>query len=49
MISLVVVVAAFVAMEPITYLVHRFVFHGVGMFLHRSHHRRWSAPRDAVA
>lgn len=43
--SLAVVVVAFVVMEPLTYLAHRFVFHGLGMFLHRSHHRRWSAPR----
>ncbi|WP_436794429.1 sterol desaturase family protein [Actinospongicola halichondriae] len=41
-----VAVVAFVVMEPVTYLAHRFVFHGAGMFLHRSHHRRWSAPRD---
>jgi beta-carotene 3-hydroxylase len=33
------VVLAFVAMEPITYLTHRFVMHGVGLRLHRSHHR----------
>lgn len=31
---------AFVAMEPITAATHRFVMHGVGAFLHRSHHRR---------
>lgn len=43
--SFVVVVVAFVVMEPVTYLAHRFVFHGLGMFLHRSHHRRWSSPR----
>lgn len=30
---------AFVAMEPITALVHRYVMHGVGLGLHRSHHR----------
>jgi beta-carotene 3-hydroxylase len=30
---------AFVAMEPITALVHRFVMHGIGLGLHRSHHR----------
>lgn len=41
----VVVVVAFVVMEPLTYLTHRYVFHGLGMVLHRSHHRRWSAPR----
>ncbi len=44
--ALAVAAATFVVMEPVTYLVHRFVFHGAGMFLHRSHHRRWSAPRD---
>jgi beta-carotene 3-hydroxylase len=32
--------AAFVAMEPLTAATHRFVMHGVGMGLHRSHHRR---------
>jgi beta-carotene 3-hydroxylase len=31
---------AFILMEPITYLTHRFVMHGFGFFLHRSHHRR---------
>lgn len=43
--SLGIVIVAFVVMEPVTYLAHRFVFHGLGMVLHRSHHRRWSAPR----
>src|SRR5262245_60270435 len=27
-------------MEPVTAATHRFVMHGVGMGLHRSHHRR---------
>jgi beta-carotene 3-hydroxylase len=36
----VVVAVAFVAMEPITALTHRFVMHGPGQVLHRSHHRR---------
>lgn len=31
---------AFVAMEPLTYAAHRWVMHGVGWVLHRSHHRR---------
>lgn len=35
-----IALAAFVAMEPITALVHRAVMHGAGMVLHRSHHRR---------
>ena len=35
------VVVAFVVMEPVTYLAHRYVMHGLGRRLHRSHHRRW--------
>lgn len=40
--------AAFLVMEPVTYAVHRWVMHGVGIVLHRSHHRaravgRWEA------
>ena len=31
-------VAAFVAMEGVSYLAHRFVMHGAGMVWHRSHH-----------
>ena len=31
---------AFVAMEPLTYAAHRWVMHGVGWTLHRSHHLR---------
>jgi beta-carotene 3-hydroxylase len=34
------VAGAFVAMEGVTYLTHRFVMHGFGMGWHRSHHRR---------
>jgi len=37
---IVLAVLAFAAMEPVTALTHRFVMHGVGMSLHRSHHRR---------
>ena len=33
-----VAVAAFVGMEGFTYLAHRFVMHGIGWALHRSHH-----------
>jgi beta-carotene 3-hydroxylase len=32
-------VASFVAMEPITAATHRWVMHGLGSRLHRSHHR----------
>jgi len=31
--------AAFLVMEPVAYLVHRFVMHGVGAGWHHSHHR----------
>lgn len=37
--ALVIAVAGFVAMEPLTALAHRFVMHGIGRSLHRSHHR----------
>ncbi len=33
------VVVAFVAMEPVAYLLHRFVMHRAGMVWHRSHHQ----------
>ena len=45
MTSLFVVVVAFVVMEPLTYAAHRWVMHGVGARLHRSHHRRWPTRR----
>jgi hypothetical protein len=35
-----VAVVAFVLMEPLTAASHRWVMHGVGLGLHRSHHRR---------
>lgn len=35
-----IAVAAFVLMEPFTAWAHRYVMHGPGVFLHRSHHRR---------
>jgi len=38
--AVVVAVVAFAAMEPATAATHRFVMHGVGIALHRSHHRR---------
>jgi len=38
--TVVVVVASFLLMEPITALTHRYVMHGVAVALHRSHHRR---------
>ncbi len=44
--AVVVAAAAFVAMEPLTYLAHRYVMHGLGRRLHRSHHRRWPARAE---
>ena len=45
--SLLLALAAFAVMEPVTAATHRFVMHGVGFALHRSHHhgdhRRWEA------
>ena len=38
--STTVILLAFVAMEAVSYLAHRFVMHGFGMGWHRSHHRR---------
>jgi beta-carotene 3-hydroxylase len=34
-----IVLAGFLVMEPVTAFVHRYVMHGVGWALHRSHHR----------
>jgi len=42
----VVALVAFVVMEPVTYLAHRFVMHGIGRRLHRSHHHRWQRAGD---
>jgi beta-carotene 3-hydroxylase len=47
MTALVLVLGAFVVMEPITAATHRWIMHGIGERLHRSHHRatsgRWEA------
>jgi len=37
--TIMIAVTAFVLMEPITAATHRWVMHGIGEFLHRSHHR----------
>lgn len=37
--TFVLAVAAFVLMEPLTAATHRWVMHGIGEFLHRSHHQ----------
>jgi beta-carotene 3-hydroxylase len=45
--ALVLVLGAFVVMEPVTAATHRWIMHGLGERLHRSHHRahtgRWEA------
>jgi beta-carotene 3-hydroxylase len=38
---------AMVVMEPVTALVHRFVMHGIGERLHRSHHRARTGTFEA--
>jgi beta-carotene 3-hydroxylase len=38
MTAFLITVAAFVLMEPVTALTHRFVMHGFGMGWHRTHH-----------
>jgi beta-carotene 3-hydroxylase len=38
MTAVAIVLAALVAMEGVSYLTHRFVMHGFGIGLHRSHH-----------
>ena len=37
--SILIAIAAFMLMEPFTAATHRWVMHGIGEFLHRSHHR----------
>ena len=34
-----VMIVAFIAMEPATAATHRWIMHGIGEWLHRSHHR----------
>lgn len=38
--NVLIAIVAFAAMEPITAATHRWIMHGIGEFLHRSHHRR---------
>ena len=45
--AVLVALVAFVMMEPITAATHRWVMHGVGEFLHRSHHRRTQTMFEA--
>ena len=43
-VDLLLVLAAFLGMEVLVYLSHRFVMHGPGMPIHKSHHRRRPEP-----
>lgn len=45
--SILVAALAFVVMEPVTAATHRWVMHGVGWFLHRSHHRELASRFEA--
>jgi beta-carotene 3-hydroxylase len=47
MTALVVALVAFAAMEPVTAATHRWVMHGVGERLHRSHHQRHDGRWEA--
>ncbi len=42
--AVVLAVATFLVMEPLTYVTHRWVMHGFGMAWHRSHHARRHGP-----
>ncbi|MHB1536884.1 MAG: sterol desaturase family protein, partial [Acidimicrobiales bacterium] len=44
--SVVVASVAFAVMEPVSYASHRWVMHGAGWVLHRSHHRDNRERRD---
>jgi beta-carotene 3-hydroxylase len=39
-----ILVACFIAMEFFSYLAHRYLYHGIGWFLHRSHHTPRTGP-----
>lgn len=39
-----ILLASYIAMEFVSYLAHRFVYHGIGWVFHKSHHE----PRNAV-
>ena len=43
-----IALAAFVLMEPFTYAAHRWVMHGIGERLHRSHHLNAARSRPKL-
>lgn len=40
MISIVLVIGTFIAMEAIAWLTHKYIMHGIFWFLHRDHHQK---------
>jgi beta-carotene 3-hydroxylase len=46
---LAIAAASFAVMEPVTALTHRYVMHGVGRALHRSHHTATRSPHGFEA
>lgn len=46
--SVSIAVVAFILMEPFTYAAHRWVMHGIGERLHRSHHANAARSRPAL-
>jgi beta-carotene 3-hydroxylase len=44
MVFVAILIATFILMEPVAYLAHRAIMHGVAWFLHASHHR----PRETT-
>ncbi len=44
---IIIVVLVFLAMEPVAYLAHRYLMHGVGWVLHASHHRTRTTRLEA--
>jgi len=45
--SLALLLICFVAMEPLTYVAHRWLMHGAGWVLHKSHHARIATRFEA--
>ena len=40
--NIMIVMAAFIGMELVAWLAHRYIMHGIGWFLHKDHHRKES-------
>lgn len=46
--SVLIAAVAFLLMEPFTYAAHRWVMHGIGERLHRSHHRNAARSKPTL-